>query len=28
MTDWRLAVDLAIEYDWLRLANNVTGGGA
>jgi len=28
MTDWRLEVDLAVEYDWRRLANNVTGGGA
>jgi len=27
MTDWRLEVDLAVEYDWRRLANNVTGGG-
>jgi len=28
MTDWWLEVDLAIEYDWRRLSNNVTGGGA
>jgi len=28
MTDWRLEVDLAVEYDWRRLPNNVTGGGA
>ena len=26
--DWRLEVDLAIEYDWRRLTNNVTGGDA
>ena len=25
--DWRLEVDLEIEYDWRRL-KNVTGGGA
>ena len=28
MTDWRLEVDLAYEYDWRRLPNNVTGGSA
>jgi len=27
MTDWRLEVDQAIEYDWRWLPNNVTGGG-
>jgi len=31
MADWRLEVDLAVEYDylydWRRLTNNVTGGG-
>jgi len=28
MTDWRLDVDLAGEYDWRRLSHKVTGGGA
>jgi len=26
--DWRLEVDLEIEYDWRRRLKNVNGGGA